>query len=159
MLVAAEGTGSYSAVLGNLFEAAGYRLVEAPNPRRERVAAQTDELDAVMAARSALDFETTKLRDRRAGQVDTTVQVLTGAGDRLNVTALIRCHDLGIDARRALTTEQINTIAGWRRHEEDLRAAMARTESVRLTKRVLNTCTPGMGDPYQPDESSSGWSK
>lgn len=146
VLVAAEGTGSYGAVLGDVLEAAGYRVVEAPTPRRERGHGKTDELDAVLAARSALVLEMTKLRDRRAGEAHTALQVLTGARDHLNVerlrcinalTALVRGHDLGIDARRALTTEQISTIAGWRRREEDLGAATARAEAVRLAKRVL----------------------
>lgn len=88
----------------------------------------------------------TKPRDRRAGEADPALPVLTGARDHLNVerlrcinalTALVRGHDLGIDARRALTTEQISTIADWRRREEDLGAATARAEAVRLAKRVL----------------------
>jgi transposase len=32
VLVAAEGTGSYGAVLGDVLEEAGYRVVEAPTP-------------------------------------------------------------------------------------------------------------------------------
>ena len=115
-------------------------------PSRVRGQGKTDELDAVLAARSTLVLEMTKLRDRRAGQAHTALQVLTGARDHLNIerlrcinalTALVRGHDLGIDARRALTTEQISTIAGWRRREEDLGAATARAEALRLAKRVL----------------------
>lgn len=147
VLVAAEGTGSYGAVLGDVLEASGYRVVEAPTPRRERGRGKTDELDAVLAARSTIVLEMTKLRDRRAGEAHTALQVLTGARDHLNIerlrcinalTALVRGHDLGIDARRALTAEQINTIAGWRRRrDEDLGAATARAEAVRLAKRIL----------------------
>ena len=146
VLVAAEGTGSYGAVLGDVLEDAGYRVVEAPTPSRVRGQGKTDELDAVLAARSTLLLEMTKLRDRRAGQAHTALQVLTGARDHLNIdrlrcinalTALVRGHDLGIDARRALTTEQISTIAGWRSREEDLGAATARAEALRLAKRVL----------------------
>lgn len=86
------------------------------------------------------------LRDRRAGEVHTALQVLTGARDQLNadrlrcinaLTALVRGHNLGIDARRALTSPQITTIAGWRRREEPLGIATARTEAVRLAKRIL----------------------
>lgn len=129
VLVAAEGTGSYGAVLGDVLEATAYRVVEAPTPRRERGHGKTDELDAALAARSALVLEMTKLRDRRAGEAHTALQVLTGARDHLNVeqlrsinalTALVRGLDLGADARRASTTEQISTIAAWRRREEDL---------------------------------------
>lgn len=146
VLVAAEGTGSYGAVLSEGLEAAGYRVIEAPTPRRERAHGKTDELDAVLAARSALVLEMTKLRDRRAGQAHTALQVLTGAREHLNVerlrcinalTALVRRHDLGIDARRALRTEQIRTIARWHHREENLGTATARAEAVRLAKRIL----------------------
>lgn len=41
-------------------------------------------------------------------------------------------------ARRALTGSQITTIAGWRRREESLGIATARTEAVRLAKRILD---------------------
>lgn len=103
------------------------------------------DLDGVLAARSTLVLEMTRLRDRRAGQAHRAVG-LTGARDHLNaegtrcinaLTALVRGHDLGIDARRALTTPQISTIAGWRRRDEGPGAATARAEAVRLAKRVL----------------------
>lgn len=132
VLVAAEGTGSYGAVLGDVLEAAGYRVVEAPTPRRERGRGKTDAADAVLAARSSLATPLAQLRDRRAGDVQVALQVLTVARDQLNadrlrcinaLTALVRSHDLGLDARRALTAPQIATIAGWRRREEPLGAA------------------------------------
>lgn len=146
VLVAAEGTGSYGALLGDVLEETGYRVVEAPTPRRERGRGKTDALDAVLAARSTLVVPLAMLRDRRAGEAHTALQVLTGARDQLNadrlrcinaLTALVRGHDLGVDARRALTTPQISTIAGWRRREESLGAATARAEAVRLAKQVL----------------------
>jgi transposase len=37
-----------------------------------------------------------------------------------------------------LTGAQITTIAGWRRREESLGIATARTEAVRLAKRILD---------------------
>jgi len=54
VLVAVEGTGSYGAVLGDVIGEAGYRVVEAPTPRRDRGRGKTDTLDAVLAARSTL---------------------------------------------------------------------------------------------------------
>ncbi len=54
------------------------------------------------------------------------------------LTAVVRGHDLGVDARRALTTSQISTMAGWRRRDETLAAATARAEAVRLAKRILD---------------------
>jgi transposase len=146
VLVAAEGTGSYGAVLGDVLSDAGYRVVEAPTPRRERGRGKTDTLDAVLAARSTLIMPLTLLRDRRAGEVQAALQVLTVARDQLNadrlrcinaLTALVRGHDLGVDARRALTASQITTIAGWRRREEPLGVATARAEAVRQAKRIL----------------------
>lgn len=146
VLVAAEGTGSYGAVLGDLLEETGYRVVEAPTPRRERGRGKTDTLDAVLAARSTLALPLTMLRDRRAGEAQAALQVLTVARDQLNadrlrcinaLTALARSHDLGLDARRALSAPQISTIAGWRRREETLGIATARAEAVRLAKRIL----------------------
>lgn len=145
VMVAAEGTGSYGAVLGDVLQEAGYRVVEAPTPRRERGRGKTDTLDAVMAARSTLALPLAMLCDRRAGETQAALQVLTVARDQLNadrlrginaLTALVRGHDLGVDARRPLNTRQISTIAGWRRRDETLATATARAETVRLAKRI-----------------------
>ena len=95
----------------------------------------------MLAARSTLVVPLSMLRDRRAGQAQTALRVLTVARDQLNadrvrcinaLTALVRGHDLGVDARRALTTPQITTIAGWRWRREPLGVATARAEAVRL---------------------------
>lgn len=148
VLIAAEGTGSYGAILGDVLEEAGYRVVEAPTPRRERGRGKTDALDAVLAARSTLVVPVMMLRDRRAGEAHTALRVLTVARDHLNVertrcinalTALLRSHDLSIDARKSLTPQQIATIANWRRREEPFGIATARAEAVRLAKRVQAT--------------------
>lgn len=145
VLVAAEGTGSYGAVLGEVLEDVGYRIVEAPTPRRERGRGKTDALDAVLAARSILVTPLTMLRDRRAGQAHTALRVLTVARQHLNVervrcinslTALARSHGLGVDARKSLSSQQIATIAGWRRRDEPFGIATARAEAVRLAKRI-----------------------
>ena len=85
VLVAAEGTGSYGATLGDVLEDTGYRVVEAPTPRRDRGRGKTDALDAVLAARSILVVPLTMLRDRRGGQAHTALQVLTVAREHLNV--------------------------------------------------------------------------
>lgn len=124
MLGAAEGTGSYGVILGDVLAEAGYRVVEAATPRRERGRGKTDALDAVLAARSSLVMPLTMLRDRRAGEAHMALRVLTVAREHLNVervrcinalTAVVRTHDLGIDARKALSSEHISTIAGWPR--------------------------------------------
>ncbi|MFF4401499.1 transposase [Streptomyces sp. NPDC001480] len=53
------------------------------------------------------------------------------------LTALVRVADLGIDARRPLGVKKISEIARWRPREEDLATTIARTEAVRLAKRIL----------------------
>ena len=145
VLVAAEGTGSYGAVLGETLAEAGYRVVEEPTPRRDRGRGKTDAMDAITAARATLAMPVARLRDRRGGQDQVALQVLTTAREQLNaerlrainaLTALVRAHDLGIDARRALTSAQIRQIAGWRRRSEPLGTATARAEAVRLAGRV-----------------------
>jgi transposase len=146
VLVSAEGTGSYGAVLSDVLAEAGYRVVEAPTPRRERGRGKTDALDAALAAGAALVMPIGSLRDRRAGQAHTALRVLTVAREHLNIertrcinalTCLLRSQDLGIDARQSLTAQQITTVAGWRRRGEILGTATARAEAVRLAKRVL----------------------
>ena len=44
--------------------------------------------------------------------------------------------DLGIDARKPLTAQQVSEVAHWRARAEALAAATARAEAVRLAKRV-----------------------
>lgn len=51
--------------------------------------------------------------------------------------ALLRVVDLGIDVRKPLTGTQIATVARWRARDEELGAATARAEAIRLAKRVL----------------------
>jgi len=79
VLVAAEGTGSYGAVLAESLAEVGYRVVEAPTPRRERGRGKTDAMDAVTAARNTLAMPLARLRDRRGGQDQVALQVLTTA--------------------------------------------------------------------------------
>ena len=75
VLVVAEGTGSYGAVL----EEGGYRVVEVPRPGASAAAGRLTPLDAVLAARSTLAMPLIMLRDRCAGEVQAALQVLTVA--------------------------------------------------------------------------------
>lgn len=50
--------------------------------------------------------------------------------------ALVRVVDLGIDTRRALSSKQIAEVSRWRNRDEQIGLAIARTEAVRLAKRV-----------------------
>jgi len=146
-LISAECTGSYGAVMSDRFAQVGYRVVEAPTPstKRLRGKGKTDTLDAITAARSTLVIDLDKLRDRRAGEVQTALKLLSVGREQMNadrlrainaLTALVRAHDLGLDARKPLTASQIKTIAPWRTRDEALGATVARGEAVRLAKQI-----------------------
>ncbi|NLS11252.1 IS110 family transposase, partial [Nesterenkonia sp. MY13] len=53
------------------------------------------------------------------------------------LTALVRGNDLGIDARKKLTSTQITEVSRWRDRQEELSLSIARNEAVRLAKHVL----------------------
>jgi transposase len=52
------------------------------------------------------------------------------------LTALLRINDLGLDARKSLTGSQILEVSRWRVREEPLAVSVARSEAVRLAKRI-----------------------
>jgi transposase len=52
------------------------------------------------------------------------------------LTALLRTNDLGLDARSSLTGSQILEVSRWRAREEPLAVSVARSEAVRLAKRI-----------------------
>lgn len=147
VLVSIEGTRSYGAQLATLLTQAGYRVVDAPSPKRERGSAKNDHIDAVTAARGALHKAPDQLADARAGQTSATLQVLLTARNSMTsertrainaLNALLRTHALGIDARRKVNRPTIRTIAAWRTRKTDtLTAATARAEAIRLATRIL----------------------
>lgn len=147
VLISIEGTRSYGARLATLLTRTGYRVVDAPTPKRERGTGKNDHIDAVLAARGSLHKAVDRLADARDGECSATLQVLLTArnsmtGERTRainaLTALLRVHDLGIDARRKPTREGIRTIAGWRTRRADTASqAVARRESIRLATRIL----------------------
>lgn len=152
VLISAEGTGSYGAVMAQVMSETGYRVVEAPAPsaKRLRGTGKTDTLDAITAARSTLVMNIDRLRDRRAGELQAALKVLTVAREQMNaerlrsinaLTALLRTHDLGIDARKTLTLRQIRSVATWRAREEPLSFRTARAEAVRHARRVIDLDT------------------
>lgn len=152
VLVSAEGTGSYGAVMADRLAQAGYRVVEAPTPssKRLRGAGKTDAADALTAARATMVMGLNQLRDRRSGQLQSALTLLTVAREQMNtqrlavinaLTALVRTHDLGVDARRSLKLAQIRTIATWRHRNESLAVTVARAEAVRLATQILGLNT------------------
>lgn len=145
VLVSMEGTGSYGALLTTELEHAGCRVVEAPRPVRSRGTGKTDSLDALRAARAVLGTDTDALCAPRSGQVTGALQVLIGAREHATaertrcinaLTALVRSHPLGMDARKALSRSQIHSIAAWRARGEPLAVATARSQAVALAKRI-----------------------
>lgn len=151
VLIAAEGTGSYGQVLAERATEVGYRVIEAPTPTRDRGAAKTDRLDALTAAVATLASDADRLRDRRAGQLQASLNILSTARDQMSsdrtrnvnaLTALLRSHDLGLDARKKLTKAQIAAVASWRRRPTDTTAdAVARAEAIRLATRITDLDT------------------
>lgn len=147
VLISMEGTRSYGTQMAGLLLDAGYRVVDAPSPKRERGAHKNDHLDAVTAARGALHKPSDHLADARAGETSATLQILLTARNAMTtertrvlnaLTALLRSHDLGIDARRKLTRPTIRTITAWRTRPSDTpTTAIARAEAIRLAKRVI----------------------
>jgi hypothetical protein len=57
------------------------------------------------------------------------------------LTALVRTIDPGVDTRAPLSKTQIAAIANWRTRPEDLARATARTQAVRLARRI-SICSP-----------------
>jgi transposase len=70
--------------------------------------------------------------------------------DRNALTALLRSSDVGIDARRPLTDEQVVTIAAWRRRAADDAARRTiRDEAHRLAAAVV-----GLTDQLEKDSAA-----
>lgn len=147
VLVSTEGTGSYGATLCRLLLEHGYRVVDAPSPKRERGGSKNDSIDAIKAARNVLPRDSDGLADARAGQSGQILQILLSTRNRLTgestrttnaLIALLRVHDLGFDARRKPTPPQIRQIARWRPATAPTTAAeVAKAEVVMLARRVV----------------------
>ncbi|WP_218713814.1 IS110 family transposase [Arthrobacter sp. BF1] len=143
-----EGVGSYGALLAGAVARTGYRVVEAPRtyaPAR-RGAGKSDPLDAAAIAAAALPLEEKNLRNPRQDDgIRAALRILVAAREQMTLertskvnalTALLRTVDLGIDARKPLSDAQIAATALWRQRAEELSLSTARTEAVRLAKRI-----------------------
>lgn len=145
-LIVAEGTGSYGAQVTAVAARHGYRVLEAPFPARSR-GGKTDALDAQRAARTVLTQDETQLRDhRRHNGTRDVLQALTTLRDQYQkrrtaainaLTAHLRVHDLGIDARSPLSAAQIRTIASWRARTEDPWTAELRLIAIDYAHDIL----------------------
>ena len=144
-----EGVGTYGARLARAATDAGYSVVEAArmNARANRGVGKSDPLDARRIAQAVLPLDVDQLRHPRADDgVRAAVKILIASRDHISsertaainaLTALVRVADLGIDARGSLTARQITAIGAWRTRGEPLATSVARTEAIRLAKRVL----------------------
>ncbi|MGW2770527.1 IS110 family transposase [Streptomyces sp. NPDC001275] len=144
-----EGIGSYGAQIARQSALAGYRVAEAARMGRggRRGIGKSDPIDARRIAAAVLPLPEEQLRNPRMDEgIRAAAQILLTARDELTgertravnaLTALVRTADLGIDARRSLGAKKVGETARWRPREEDLATATARTEAVRLAKRIL----------------------
>jgi transposase len=146
VLISCEGTGSYGARLAKTLLERGYRVVDAPSPKRDRGGDKNDTIDAIKAARSPLAKRVDQLADVRAGELQEALKVLLAARDRMSrestrsinaLVALLRGSDLGFDARRKPSPAQIRQISRWRTRSESPAAVVTRAEVVRLAARVV----------------------
>jgi len=110
--------------------------------RANRGTGKSDPLDARRIAAAVLPLKPEHLRRPRSDEgTRAALRTLVTARQHMTtertatvnaLTALLRVADLGIDARRALTGTQIAVIARRRARDEDLGAATARFEAIRL---------------------------
>jgi transposase len=144
-LVVVEGTGSYGAQLTEHFTQGGIVVAEAPTIPAVRPRGKDDVLDSARIGRAVLGLRLDQLCWPRAGGTRTAIRVLVSARDQMgtertktinSLTALVRSVDLGVDARKALTSAKITTIADWRTRDEDPAVAACRREAIRLASRI-----------------------
>lgn len=144
-----EGIGRYGAKLAHTVAEIGYLVIEAPqmNARSRRGVAKSDPLDALAIASATRSTDVTALRRPRPEKgLQAALRILVAARDQMttertaNINALIavvRTVDLGIDARRPLSSVQVKEISRWRARVEELAVAIARAEAIRLATRVV----------------------
>lgn len=143
-----EGAGTYGALLAGAITSDGYPVVEAArmDARNRRGVGKSDTLDAQRIAKAVLSLKPEELRRPRLNEgVRQALGVLATARDAMTtertravnaLTALLRASDLGMDARRALSGVQIAEVSRWRAREEELALSIARSEAIRLAKRI-----------------------
>lgn len=148
-LVAIEGANSYGSGLAHALRSTELDVCEVHPPRRATRAGRgkSDDIDALAAARTVLAEQVGALLTPRAEGNREALRVLLDArgimdrqctADRLALTALLRTTDLGVDARQALTDEQVLQLSHWRvRRDEDLQTRITRAEAKRLATAVL----------------------
>ncbi|MCT1601378.1 transposase [Kocuria sp. p3-SID1433] len=134
-----EGVATYGTRLSRIVTDAGYEVAEAPRvgARGHRRVGKSDFLDAHRIGAAVLPLENDRLhRPRSDDEVRPALRVLTTAREQMStehtaninaLTALLRTAELGLDARKPLTSAQNNEV---------LALSTARAEARRLAKRV-----------------------
>jgi hypothetical protein len=113
---------------------------------QRRGVGKSDPLDAHRIASAVLPLEEQQLRRPRLNEgVRAALRVLVSARHSMTtdrtrtvnaLTALLRINDLGLDARKSLTGTHVLEVSRWRAREEPLAVSVARSEAVRLAKRI-----------------------
>ena len=147
VLWAIECVATYGAGLAHAVAAAGYPVIEAPamNARAYRTG-KSDPIDARRIGEATLALEEDHLRHPRTDDGErAALRVLVAARDNMTgertaavnaLTALVRTVDLDVDTRGPISATQITMIAAWRTRAEPIAVATARTEAIRLAKRI-----------------------
>lgn len=144
-----EGIGTYGAILADHVTNAGYTVAEAAsmNARDRHATGKDDRIDARRIANTVLSMNESRLRlPRQADGPRQGLRILVKARESMTrektrtinaLTALLRTHDLGMDARRKLSVAKIRTVTKWRSRNESVELTEARREAIRLAKRVV----------------------
>lgn len=175
ILFAIEGTSSYGETLTRLLLSKGLHVAEVKPPKTKGRGGtgKTDQIDAELAAIGVLRTSVDQLAVPRQGEDRKALRVLLQArrhmvgeqtASKNALIALLRGHDLGIDARSPLTPGDYLTVASWHVASKDTSpVSVMRREAKRLGShvvslqkaladnhkeltRILNTLTPGLLD-------------
>lgn len=145
-----EGAASYGAILAGTVATHGFSVAEAPrmDAKRYRGVGKNDSLDAHRIALASLPILVEKLRRPRLNDgIRQGLRILVTSRSSMSkdrtrsinaLNALVRSNELGIDARKKLTADQVGEICRWREREEELSLSIARFEAVRLAKHILD---------------------
>ena len=148
-----EGAATYGARLARIVTDAGYEVAEAArmDARAHHRVGKSDPLDARRIGASVLQLVDDRLRQpctdaglRPALRIPTSARENMSTERTANVnalTALLRTADLGLDARKPLTSGQITEAASWRTRAEDLGLAAVRDEAHRLALTLSSPAT------------------
>lgn len=148
VLISMEGTSSYGALLCNFLEKVGYRVVEAPRllVKGRKKQAKDDAIDALQIAFRTLGKDESKLTSPRQGNHREALRILLAARKLTTrsltahtnaLTALVRCCDVGIDARRALSAKQISHMAALEPDATDTIDTLVAKQEVKHLAQVI----------------------